>query len=544
MHSTILPGSAVPRVCRTPARVAAVYGSSPGIDAPVPGLSSGLNVRNSSSNAGLSHGQSFTTPSSVYDHLSYEPYVEPTTNIRTTVPIHTDPVTGIRHALAAIPAGFVHEAVLWTRSDPQVADCPISSAIRRCLGMHDSTAPPTVRTSVPQPPYNPAGTPGVSRHLAFASPDHLDPTSPEQDDGEHSYRKLTTSELASIDGRSLELEDVPTFIADLKVTLGRVDTAAHVLLSSADPHAILAVGDAWALEANKRIAAALFSAFDVKGKNVQLLKARIRKAEASDRPGISFSGVDILEEITSLIHDRTIGEIKLNTVAIEPVKFKAGKSIDDTRLLADKIEKQFALKTAAERAVPNALHHEMISKIPDFASATLDLKKQTYEDDLYKAEMIGEAPPWELARLIDYIAVDLARVPASTKEVALAAKGEQPPRPDPKPRPTLTSTYKCAACGAVGKHLSFDCPIKCPECALNFCPGARHELCAVVCETPPSKRSPPLENVHGRPLHSMLVQKLDAAWKLKHPGKEVSSLEVEADSDEDTEVFGLVHPSA
>ena len=112
MHSTVLPGSAVPRVCRTPARVAAVYGSSPGIDAPVPGLSSGLNVRNSSSNAGLSHGQSFTTPSSVYDHLSYEPYVEPTTNIRTTVPIHTDPVTGIRHALAAIPAGFVHEAVL------------------------------------------------------------------------------------------------------------------------------------------------------------------------------------------------------------------------------------------------------------------------------------------------------------------------------------------------------------------------------------------------------------------------------------------------
>ena len=159
--------------------------------------------------------------------------------------------------------------------------------------------------------------------------------------------------------------------------------------------------------------------------------------------------------------------------------------------------------------------------------------------------MIGASPPWTLEELTDFIGVDLARAkPDKPKEASALEGAHPPPRPDPKPRPTLTSTYKCAACGAVGKHLSFDCPIKCPECALNFCPGARHELCAVVCETPPSKRSPPLENVHGRPLHSMLVQKLDAAWKLKHPGKEVSSLEVEADSDEDTEVFGLVHPSA
>ena len=165
--------------------------------------------------------------------------------------------------------------------------------------------------------------------------------------------------------------------------------------------------------------------------------------------------------------------------------------------------------------------------------------------------MIGASPPWTLEELTDCIGVDLARAKPDKPKAASALEGAHPPpRPDPKPRPELTPTYKCAACGAVGKHLSFDCPIKCLECKNNFCPGARHELCAVVCETPPSKRSPPLENVHGRPLHGILVQKLDEAWKLKH-NKEVSALEMELeasatalDSDGEPEVFGLCHIQA
>ena len=184
--------------------------------------------------------------------------------------------------------------------------------------------------------------------------------------------KMSTSELAGIEGRTFELEDVPTFIADLKVALGLVDADARQLLASADPHAILAVGDVWALEANMSIATALFSAFDAKGKIVQLLKAQLRKAELEGRSGLVYSGIDVLDEVAALLHDRTIGEIKLISKQVAPVEFEAGKPIDDSRLFADKIEKKFVLKTAAERAVPNALLHEMISKIPDGCSATLD----------------------------------------------------------------------------------------------------------------------------------------------------------------------------
>ena len=44
----------------------------------------------------------------------------------------------------------------------------------------------------------------------------------------------------------------------------------------------------------------------------------------------------------------------------------------------------------------------------------------------------------------------------------------------------------------------------------------------------------------------MLVSRLDSAWKAKHPGREVSSLEMQADSDSDSEVpvFGLLSPGA
>ena len=71
--------------------------------------------------------------------------------------------------------------------------------------------------------------------------------------------------------------------------------------------------------------------------------------------------------------------------------------------------------------------------------------------------------------------------------------------------------------------------------------GARHELCAVVCDIAPSKRSPVLSNYFGSDLHTYLVKKLDDAWKVKHNKSEVSSLELAAatakysDSDSDSD---------
>ena len=59
----------------------------------------------------------------------------------------------------------------------------------------------------------------------------------------------------------------------------------------------------------------------------------------------------------------------------------AGATIEATRLTADAIEKNFTLKTDSERAVPNALFHEILSCMPD-KSATLKLKKEEYESKL------------------------------------------------------------------------------------------------------------------------------------------------------------------
>ena len=51
------------------------------------------------------------------------------------------------------------------------------------------------------------------------------------------------------------------------------------------------------------------------------------------------------------------------------------------------------MKTDAERAAPNALLHEIIAKMPNPDNSTLKLKKEEYEDKLYKAEMHGGSPP-------------------------------------------------------------------------------------------------------------------------------------------------------
>ena len=70
--------------------------------------------------------------------------------------------------------------------------------------------------------------------------------------------------------------------------------------------------------------------------------------------------------------------------------------------------------------------------------------------------------------------------------------------------------------------MSKDCPKKCSDCKKNFCPGARDELCAVTADAPPKD----IKNAFGNPLNPKLERILVDLWKAKHPGKEVSSIEM------------------
>ena len=121
-----VPGSAAPMRTGVGLRVAAGAES-------VHGLSSHLNVRNSSMPASMANHMGMPSAEVEDQHLSYEPYVKPVTNIRTTVPVHTDPVTGVRRAVAPIPAGFVHEAVLQAQNASQSQQPSLLSSFFRCF---------------------------------------------------------------------------------------------------------------------------------------------------------------------------------------------------------------------------------------------------------------------------------------------------------------------------------------------------------------------------------------------------------------------------
>jgi hypothetical protein len=240
-----------------------------------------------------------------------------------------------------------------------------------------------------------------------------------------------------------------------------------------------------------------------------------------------------------------LGEIKLDSKEADAVKFKTGSQVVATRLVANTIKMQFALKTAAERAMPNAFLHELISKIPDTDDSKLTLKKQDFEDDLFESEMNGTPPPWDESKLINSIAVALARASPTAKEVSAAEHPAASPGLQPPATPSPTPNYQCTNCGDKGVHFAKDCPKKCKDCGFNFCPGVRFELCAVLADEPPSKRS--LKTFgEKRDLFPHLVDKLDKAWEIKHSKKvaEVSSLEMHcvgcSDDEEDHDAgFGL-----
>ena len=324
------------------------------------------------------------------------------------------------------------------------------------------------------------------------------------------------------------------WITDFTAAFGRLrDNTAHLLLTAPDWHAMLAGGHPAVVEANKKIATCIFACLDDSSTTVKRLKTKLRTADRTDRPGILFSGMHILDEIAALITERSLGEIKLNSTNEKPV-LKAGAKIDETRLVSDQIQKNFVLKTETERAVPNALLHDIIDYMPA-SDPILKIKKDEYETKLYKAEMHKNEPPWTVDELVDEIAVDLAKA-SPAKEVSAAD------RPSDRPPPVLHPQLRCASCGAVGEHLPRDCPIKCTKCNFNFCPGNRGMVCAVECVEQPSKRS--LKNYLGRDRHEFLVGKLDKAWATKH-GKtiEVSTAELlGVDSEEEDD--GDVHATS
>ena len=205
--------------------------------------------------------------------------------------------------------------------------------------------------------------------------------------------KLSTKALEALSTK-LELEDVEAWIVDFVTAISRVDQRANELLHAPNWRELAGPdGPSWAVAANQRIADAVDSTLDPSGANVKLLKAALREAEASDRPGVLYSGMDILDEIRALVTERSYGEIKLNTETAKVLKFELGASVTNTRLVADNIKRHFQLRPERERAVPNALLHDILSKMPDSTPLLLQ-KKYSYEDKLYKAEMTGASPPW------------------------------------------------------------------------------------------------------------------------------------------------------
>ena len=78
-----------------------------------------------------------------------------------------------------------------------------------------------------------------------------------------------------------------------------------------------------------------------------------------------------------MVDQRSIGTIKLDTKEIVDVKFEVGVTQTKTILRGADIRRNFALKPLGERAVENALLHEIIAKIPDTTNAQLTIKKST-----------------------------------------------------------------------------------------------------------------------------------------------------------------------
>jgi hypothetical protein len=479
-----------------------------------------------------------------HDEECYMPYVHIVTGERALVPVIFDPVTGTRRTRVRIHPDLVPldgaSEVPSTGADAGggvfATIVGMASAIMNCMA-------PTPQ----QPQPAPLPTPTPPRRIDFGADRGTDADNgAEQADEERVSRRLALASATLENFRvrlgKLELENIGDYIVDFKAAVGRVDTEAHRLLVDPFWREVMANEPEWALRANKRIATAIDGSIDKDAPNVIRLMTILRKADAGDRPGLLFSGMDMLEEIQALVDGRTVGEIKLNTKDGEKIVFKLRLTIDENRLLGNRIEKQFELKPEGERVARNALHHEFIKKIPDTTDVMLTLQKKMYETDLFKSELDGVEPPWTTDQLVDRIAVDLATAPSTAQLVRSELSVIDQKSNDVSP------TYVCSNCGKIGEHNSANCGDACKKCGFNFCIGnsACGAACAVAFDKKPSTRpaSDFMTAFRKQPLLPFLMAKLDAAWKQRHPN-EVSAVECDAQTDDsesdDDGGFGLAY---
>ena len=492
-----LPGSAAPRSRYAP-RVVAPRDtvSTVGLEFSSPQHGEHHNFNRASSD------QSVTF--STRDELSaYDDYVHVRTGVRAMIPVDINPSTGARIPFRPVPPDFypVQLNAIENTSPPS------QHILQRLLSVFGCANPPAESSIDARPDPSSA----CERIDSIRQPDF---ESVLQHPSAHDLQPPTAAQMQVLVKTlsnakvKLELATIGDWSADFKSEVGRADAQALLLLESPDWRSLLDESDiAWPIEANTRIATYISANLDKSADRVVIFLNRIRTAEATGRQGIAYSGMDQFEEIRAMVEQRSIGTIKLDSKEMKDVQFEAGATQTKTILRGAEIRRNFDLKPPGERAIENALIHEIIAKIPDTGDAHLTLKKQDYEDDLHKAEMKGAPPPWTVNELIAEISVDLARV---HKQLSAIEK-------------TTKSAVKCANC--TGDHHPRDCDKKCSSCQNSFCPGNpfRLELCAALADIQPSKRT--INDVFGKPLPAFLVERLDKAWLSKHPGKELSMLE-------------------
>ena len=445
-----------------------------------------------------------------HDTAVYEDYVHVPTGRRIMIPVRIDPATGQRTRFCSPPMGFV----LANMHNEQSASPPTISILERLMNIFRCSVPSdTQADDLSTPAPAPVAPPTSIRQPVFDEPE--EPDCALTTSQHHRYR-LSTKALEALKTK-LELHKIAASLVDIRAAIARVDKPAYRLLVAPDWRVLMSSDEDTYTSANARIADVLDSVLDSTAENVILLKSTLREADQSDRPGILCSGMDMIEEIGALVTDRSLGEVKLAKQTAASVAFTPGAPLATTRLVGDEVKARFAIRPEAERAVKNALLHEILEKYPT-SSEQLLKQKEEYERELYRTEMApapGLPPPWTAATLISFIAVDMAR---ASKEVSAVDRQKFT-------GPQLHSAYICGNCKAQGKHLARDCPNKCKSCTLNFCPGAWHMACAVTFDTSPSSRGE-IPNAFGRPLPDSLVRKLQEAWQAKHPSDEVSCLEM------------------
>jgi hypothetical protein len=320
---TQVPGSAVPRYGT---RVVASESQDPTTDFRRTNRAriASLNIANRAFSARSALQSDNINQSNLGDDFAYQPYVHAPTGPRALVPVLLDPDTGALSFSDGSVGAKSHHGLPQPATKSMLVK--FAEALLYCVG---GTVPAPddhvlVARRAVQPHSDDRPEP---RRLQFEA--EIDEQS--HDDPSTAARRyaLSTAELAGLKTK-LELEDIHDWVEDFKYAVGRADKWALQLLNAPDWRALMANAPVWAVEANKRIATALMASLDSTGPNVVLLKSRLRKLNATDRPGLLYSGMDILEEVTAMVDQRSAGEIKLTSKAAECFGFSLGASIAES----------------------------------------------------------------------------------------------------------------------------------------------------------------------------------------------------------------------